>query len=289
MIRFKCEYTNLQNDGNVRCLSGRYSCVNFNLRKEVFLLAKMNKLITITTDFGDQLAAAQLKAVLADLGFDGQVIENHSVTAFSIIEGSFALALLAKFCPKGTTHVGVVDPGVGSNRRGIIIKTDKSWFVGPDNGLLFQAATSEKIRSVWKINESSISKDISPTFHGRDVFIKSAAYLSLGKQPEDFGSTKIPAKSLAKLYFKRGQVLHIDPYGNIKLHCLQKIYSCKKLTIKTRKNTFIVPFVKTFSDVPKGKPLAFLGSSQTLELAVNLKRADTFFRVKQGDILKIML
>lgn len=249
----------------------------------------MNKLITITTDFGDQLAAAQLKAVLADLGFDGQIIENHSVTPFSIIEGAFSLVLLARFCPKEAIHVGVVDPGVGSNRRGIIIKTNKSWFVGPDNGLLFQAATSENIDSVWEIKGSLISKNVSPTFHGRDVFIKSAAYLSLGKKPEDFGNTKIPAKSLVKLYFKTGQVLHIDPYGNIKLHCLQKIYSHKKLTIKTRKNTFTVPFVKTFSDVPKGKPLAFLGSSQTLELAVNLKRADTFFGVKQGDILKIML
>lgn len=249
----------------------------------------MNKLITITTDFGDQLAAAQLKAVLLDLGFNGQIIENHSVTPFSIIEGSFALALLARFCPKGTIHVGVVDPGVGSNRQGVIMKTEKSWFVGPDNGLLFQAAISEKVESVWKIKESLISRNPSPTFHGRDVFIKVAAYIALGKKPEDFGNTKIPAKSLAKLYFKSGQVLHVDSYGNIKLHCLQKIYSHKKLTIKTRKNTFTIPLVKTFSDVPKGKPLAFLGSSQTLELAVNLKRADTFFGVKQGDILKIML
>lgn len=249
----------------------------------------MNKLITITTDFGDQLAAAQLKAVLADLGFDGQIIENHSVAPFSIIEGAFSLALVSKFSPKGTVHVGIIDPEVGSNRRGIIIKTKKSWLVGPDNGLLFQAAISEKIESVWKIKESSISANVSPTFHGRDVFIKVAAYLALEKKPEDFGSINISDKSLVKFSYKTGQVLHVDPYGNIKLHCLQKIYSHKKLTIKTRKNTFIVPFVKTFSDVPKGKPLAFLGSSQTLELAVNLKRADILFGVKQGDILKIML
>lgn len=249
----------------------------------------MNKVITITTDFGDQLAAAQLKAVLTSLGFDGLLIENHSVTPFSIIEGAFSLVLVSRFSPKGTVHVGIIDPEVGSNRRGIIIKTEKSWLVGPDNGLLFQAATSEKIESVWKIKESLISKNVSPTFHGRDIFIKSAAYLSLGKQPEDFGSTKIPAKFLVKLYFKIGQVLHIDSYGNIKVHCLQKIYSHKKLTIKTRKNTFTVPLVKTFSDVPRGKPLAFLGSSQALELAVNLQRADTFFGVKQGDILEIML
>ena len=249
----------------------------------------MNKLMTITTDFGDQLAAAQLKAVLAGLGFDGLVIENYSVTAFSIIEGSFSLALVSRFSPKGTIHVGVVDPGVGSNRRGIIIKTDKSWFVGPDNGLLFQAAILEKIQHAWKIKELLVSKNVSPTFHGRDVFIKAAAYLSLGKKPEDFGSTKIPTKSLVKLSFKTGQVLHIDSYGNIKLHCLKKIYSHKKLIIKTRKNIFTVPLVKTFSDVPKGMPLAFLGSSQTLELGVNLKRADKFFGVKQGDILGIMI
>lgn len=249
----------------------------------------MNKLITITTDFGDQLAAAQLKAVLANLGFDGLVIENHSVTAFSIIEGAFSLALIARFSPKWTIHVGVVDPGVGSNRRGIIIKTKKSWFVGPDNGLLYQAAISEKIEFVWKIKESSISENVSPTFHGRDIFIKVAGYLALGKKPEDFGSISIPDKSLVKFSYKNGQVLHIDSYGNIKLHYLQEIYSHKKLIVKTRKQIFTVPLVKTFSDVPKGKPLAFLGSSQTLELAVSFKRADNFFGVKQGDILEIML
>lgn len=249
----------------------------------------MNKLITITTDFGDQLAAAQLKAVLADSGFDGQIIENHSVTAFSVIEGAFSLALISKFSPKGTVHVGVVDPGVGSNRRGIIIKTDKSWLVGPDNGLLFQAATNEKIRSVWKINESLISKNISPTFHGRDVFIKVAGHIALGKKPEDFGSINVSNNSLVKFSYKNGQVFHVDSYGNIKLYCSEDLNSHEKLIIKTRKNTFTIPFVKTFSDVPKGKPLAFLGSSQTLELAVNLDRADILFGVKQGDILKIML
>ena len=198
----------------------------------------MKKIITITTDFGDQLAAAQLKAVIADLNFDALVIENHSVTPFSIIEGAFSLALVSRFSPKGTVHVGVIDPGVGSKRRGIIIKTNKSWLIGPDNGLLFQAANNETIQQAWKIQESHISKEISNTFHGRDVFVKSAAYLSLGKSPADFGSTKIPITSLVKLYFKNGQVLHIDSYGNIKLHCLQEIYSHKKLLIKTKK-TFL--------------------------------------------------
>ncbi len=249
----------------------------------------MNKLITITTDFGDQLASAQLKAVLANLGFDGQIIENHSVAPFSIIEGAFSLDLVSKFSPKDSIHVGIVDPGVGSKRWGIIIRTDKSWFVGPDNGLLSRAAISEKILDVWKIKESSVSKNVSPTFHGRDVFIKVAGYLSLGKGPEDFGSIKIPTKSLVKLSFKNGQILHIDSYGNIKLYCPKELNSHKKLFIKTRKNIFTVPFVKTFSDVAKGKPLAFLGSSKTLELAVNFKRADKFFGVKEGDILKIML
>ena len=125
----------------------------------------MNKLITITTDFGDQLAAAQLKAVLLDQGFDGQIIENHSINAFSITEGAFSLALIARFSPKGTIHVAVVDPGVGTNRRGIIIKTARSWFFGPDNGLLFQAANNEIIQQVWKLQESDISKETSNTFH----------------------------------------------------------------------------------------------------------------------------
>lgn len=247
----------------------------------------MNKLITITTDFGDQLAPAQLKAVIATLGYTGRVIENHGVTAFSITEGAFEINLIARFSPIDSVHVGVVDPKVGSDRKGIIIKTKKSWLVGPDNGLLYITALEEGIESVWQLIEYQFGDDISNTFHGRDVFIKAAVYLSQSKKPEEFGSIKIDPSSIEQLNFKIGEVLHIDYYGNIKVFWPNNISGINSLTFEIGTKSYQVPIVKTFSDVEPGKPLALLGSSKTLELAVNLGRGNDFFGIKLGDVLKI--
>ncbi len=244
-------------------------------------------LITLTTDFGDQFSVSQLHTVLAGLGYNGKLIENHSVTPFSIIEGAFELMVTASFSPTKTIHVAVVDPGVGSNRRGVVVKTKYSWFVGPDNGLLYPAAKNEGIIKAWQLNETHIGDHISNTFHGRDVFIKVAVSLAQGKNPITFGSIALPIESLTSFVFKNGQVLHIDHYGNIKIYWTGPIGTKKIYTITTKRGTFIVPFVKTFSDVPRYKPLALLGSTGTLELAVNQKRGNRFFSVSVGDIVRI--
>ena len=253
------------------------SCNNLN----------MHSLITITTDFGDQFAAAQLRAVIASLNFDGQVIENHSVTPFNISEGAFELLTLAKFCPSGSVHVGVVDPGVGSQRKGIIIKTEKSWLVGPDNGLLYPLAKKETIQRVWQLQESKVSDYVSQTFHGRDVFIKAAAYLAHGKSPEEFSCLNIDSETLEKLDFKPGQVLHIDHYGNVKVYWPEKTQLDKTLEIKSHQKIPKLPIVNTFSDVPSGQPLALWGSSDTLEIAVNLGNAAKSLQINSGDCLDI--
>lgn len=246
-----------------------------------------HKLITITTDFGDQFSVSQIHAVLAGLGYNGKLIENHSVTPFSILEGAFELMVTASFSPTKTIHVAVVDPGVGSNRRGVVVKTKHSWFVGPDNGLLYPAAKAEGIVKAWQLIETHFGDNISNTFHGRDVFIKVAASLAQRKKPITFGSIAIPIESLTRLIFKNGQVLHIDHYGNIKIYWTGPISTKKIYTITTKGGTFTIPFVKTFSDVPSYKPLALLGSTGTLELAVNQKRGDRFFAVSVGDIVRI--
>lgn len=223
----------------------------------------MNNIITITTDLGDGFATSQLKAIVASLGFEGQLIENHDVTPFSIVEGAYGIWQLAKFCPPGTIHVGIVDPGVGSDRAGIIIKTKNFWLVGPDNGLLYLAAAADGIVKTWKINHDV---NISNTFHGRDVFIKQAVFLAQGKLPRGK-----EIKEIKRLSFREGQVLHIDHYGNAKIW---------------GKRTFGLPVVKTFSDVAEGEPLLLNGSSDLLELAVNLGSAKERFGLKLGQVLE---
>lgn len=230
----------------------------------------MQPIITITTDFGDDFAVSQLKAVIFSLGFKGQIIENHDVSSFSVLEGAYGIWQLAKFCPQNTIHVGIVDPGVGGERNGIVIKTRDFWFIGPDNGLLWKAACQNNILQSWKIDENYFGS-VSATFHGRDVFVKVAVLLSRNKSPEDFGCKSI--KNIKKLEFKNGEVLHIDNYGNA------KIFGNK---------TFGLPVVKTFSDVRVGQPLILNGSSDLLELAVNLNSAEDYFGLKLGQIIKCL-
>lgn len=247
----------------------------------------MRDLITLTTDFGDSFATAQLHAVIASLGFTGKIIENHDVTNFSIIEGAFRILTLSKFCPKDSIHIGIVDPGVGSDRQGIIIRTKNYWFVGPDNGLLYPAANKDGILTVWSLQESKISNYVSSTFHGRDVFIKAAVYLSQGRKPEDFHSLKTLTSHLKMITFQSGQVLHIDHYGNIKVYWPKHIIPERELIVKNKKFRLKVPIVKTFSDVLPRSPLAFLGSNLTLELAVNLGNAAKRYNIQTNDILNI--
>lgn len=247
----------------------------------------MSNLITITTDFGDSFAPAQLKAVVATLGYTGRLIENHSVSALCISEGAFQILTLSKFSPGGTIHLGVVDPGVGSRRHGIIIKSNNFYFVGPDNGLLYPAALEDKITTVWRIKESSIGGKISNTFHGRDVFIKVAVYLAQGKKPADFGSIVTTQDTLKKIIFKPGEVLHVDPFGNIKIYWPRDIRPGATLILFHKGITSEILITKTFSDVAEGTTLALLGSSNTLEIAINMASAAAYYGVKVGDVLTI--
>ncbi len=233
-------------------------------------------LITITTDFGDQFATSQLHAVVRKLEFDGHLIENHDVSPYAIVEGAYGIWQLSKHTPPRTVHLGVIDPGVGSERAGVVIKTSKYWFVGPDNGLLWPAANKYGIEKVWRLQESEFG-EVAQTFHGRDVFIKAAVYLAQGKTPEEFGCVPWEQEKLVKLEFEKGQIVHIDHYGNIKFYWDEKVKPGDKL--------FNVPVVHTFSDVELGQPLILNGSSELLELAINQGDAKSYFGLKLGDNL----
>lgn len=225
--------------------------------------------LIIVTDYGDQFAAAQVKAVALAEGFDGNWVENHSVTPFSVVEGAFQIKTISKYSPAGAVIVGVVDPGVGSSRKGLVIKTKREWLVGPDNGLLYQAARASGIEKAWEINERYFGKNVPKTFHGRDVFVKCEVLLTQGLRPDDIGCKQI--RRIRRLEFKQGQVVHIDAFGNVKVHANKK-----------PKN-----IASTFSDVAVGEPVVYWGSSDTLELAVNQGRGDDYFGVKLEEVIDI--
>lgn len=228
------------------------------------------KTIAITTDFNDQFATSQLHAVLDSMNFRGRLIENHNVSPYSIVEGSYAIWQLIKVSKKNTVHLGVIDPGVGSERDGIIVKTRNFWFVGPNNGLFWESIKKDGFIKAWKVNEKYFGT-IARTFHGRDVFIKSAVLISKDISPEKFRCQEIKLQRLVKLEFKDSQVVHIDHYGNLKVW---------------GDNTLGLPVVDTFSNLAIGKAGILKGSSDLLEIFVNQSSAKDYFKVKLGQVIK---
>lgn len=247
-----------------------------------------NSLITLTADFGDRFALAQVELVIHRINPQARfIVLCNEVTPFSILEGAFLLAKSYRFSPGGSIHIGVVDPGVGSERKGLLIRTANYWFVGPDNGLLYPAADDDGIEQVYVIDEQKVNSTGLTTFHGRDIFAPAAARLSLGESPLNFAEP-IDSTLIRPYGFEPNQVAHIDPYGNIKLTSSSERYKAgDQLNIDLTTGRIIIPFCRTFADVPAGELLAYRGSHNTLELARNLGSAAQVLQLAVGQRLEI--
>ncbi len=244
------------------------------------------RLITLTCDFGDRFAAGQVESVIYDINPKAKfILASKEVTPYSITEGAFIIEKFSQFTPSGSIHIGVIDPGVGSDRIGLIIKTREFYYVGPNNGLFYPAASRNGIEKVYRIDENKIGR-LSNTFHGRDIFAKVAAYLSLNQNITDFAAEIDPSRLIHHKY-QINQVLHIDPYGNIKLNNPADYRPGDKLELKINEKSYIIPFVKTFAQVKIGQPLAYKGSHETLEIAINQQNAAQKLQVKIEDTIDI--
>ena len=179
--------------------------------------------ITLTTDFGtSDWFVGTMKGVIAGIAPKATIIDlTHDLPPGDIRGGAFALAASYRFFPKGTVHVAVVDPGVGSRRKAIAVQTAKGFFVGPDNGVLSWALVKEKAKAVHALeNEAYFLKPVSQTFHGRDVFAPVAAHLSrgvpikkLGPALKDFVRLDWPEPRRQRGGIE-GEVVYIDRFGN---------------------------------------------------------------------------
>jgi S-adenosyl-L-methionine hydrolase (adenosine-forming) len=182
-------------------------------------------LITLTTDFGlrDPFVGI-MKGVILSINPEARLVDlTHQVESFDLGEASLALAQSYSHFPSGTIHVAVVDPGVGSERRPILVVTPTNRFVGPDNGvfsLVYDRETSFNVRHITA--EQYFRKPVSHTFHGRDIFAPIAAWLSAGLTPETFGGLITDYVRLAVAKPEsissgviRGAVLRVDKFGNL--------------------------------------------------------------------------
>lgn len=247
-----------------------------------------NKVITLTADFGDNFALAQVGLVISSINPEAKfMVISNNVTPFSILEGAFLLAKSCTYSPKESIHIAVVDPGVGTGRRGILLKTRNHWFVGPDNGLLYPAATEDGIEEAYCLDESLLNRRHSNTFHGRDIFAPAAARISLGEPPLNF-AIPISPDTVRPYCLEPDQVGHIDPYGNAKLTISPEGYKPgDRLCIDFTTGRISIPYCRTFADVPKGGLLAYWGSNDTLEIAQNLGSAAKTLNLTVGDKLRI--
>jgi S-adenosylmethionine hydrolase len=257
-------------------------------------------IITLTTDFGlRDPYVAEMKAVILSISPDTTIIDvTHKIEKFNIRMGAYVLASASLYFPKGTIHVAVVDPSVGTRRHPILIQAKNSYYIGPDNGVLALAAKNQGIEHVYEIsNRKLMMQKISNTFHGRDVFAPAAAHLANGTLPVNFGPEihDIVMSKFAKIVRRKntlvGEVLHIDDFGNIITNFgdieLRLINAKNAIGIKLKNVRLKLKLCKAYANVKPQEPLAIMGSHGFLEISINQGNAAETFKIQYGD--KIIL
>ncbi len=251
-------------------------------------------IITLTTDYGsaDPLVGT-MKGAMLSVNPAARIVDlTHAVEPYDVLDGALALAQAWSYFPEGTIHVVVVDPGVGTARRPILVRAAGHWFVAPDNGVLWPAVGGAESLAAWHITaQRYFRQPVSRTFHGRDIFGPVAAALSLSKEGGNFGPR---ITSIEKIPFPAPRleggrifatVLRVDHFGNLLTsltaqHAAEARASGKmRLTVGGAQ---ISRLVETFGEGAKGEAVALVGSSGYLEVAVNQGSAARLLGVGRG-------
>ncbi|MCU7786759.1 S-adenosyl-l-methionine hydroxide adenosyltransferase family protein [Pyrobaculum sp. 3827-6] len=253
--------------------------------------------IALLTDFGtrDYFVAA-MKGVILSINPRAVVVDiTHEVPPQDVWTGAFILASAYKWFPKGTIFVAVVDPGVGTERAPLLLRTRRYFFVGPDNGVLSLAAEEDGVEEVYRI-EARLPR-LSATFHGRDVFAPAAAYLSLGVEPRMLGT---PAAAWVRLGRPsaevaggeiRARTIYVDRFGNVYTSARGEVFQIASwgdvLCIEVGGRVIEAKFVETYGRARPGETVALINSEGYLEVAVAMGSAAAAHGLKAGLDLKI--
>jgi S-adenosylmethionine hydrolase len=249
--------------------------------------------ISLLTDFGlEQEYVGVLKAVILSVCPGADIVDVcHTISAFDIEEGAFMLRNFVEYSPVGV-HVVVVDPGVGTERRGIAVETERGdILVGPDNGILIEAIDVLKFkRAVALENEQYQLHPLSSSFHGRDVFAPAAGYLSRGISLSELGSAvtyddlavvRVPSPEESETEIQ-GMVLRIDRFGNLQTNIPGwMIPSKKRITVEIGGEILCIPHVKTFGEVHPGTLLLYEDADCMAALSQNQGDAAKFLDVEK--------
>jgi len=243
--------------------------------------------IVFMTDFGTANdAVAVCKAVIVGIAPDARLMDiTHQVTPFQIEEAARFLAGVTPYYPSGTIFLAVVDPGVGTSRKAVIVKTKKGqYFVLPDNGLISPVIERDGLDSAREITNTEwmLQPQVSSTFHGRDIFSPAAAHLAEGW---DFTLAGAVVQQLVQLTPKvstssengiEGDIIGLDdPYGSLISDIPGEEFKKlgyglgDRIPVQLNKKPLSVPYVKTFMDVQVGEPLLYIDSRGRVGLALN--------------------
>lgn len=276
----------------------------------------MSSIITLTTDFGyDDAYVAAVKGAILNVNPEANIIDIiHSIEPQNILQAAFILSAAYRYFPKQTIHMAIVDPGVGSERQGIILKTPSAIFVAPDNGILsyiiddlFSVESRSLTEQTHDLKEIVFKKGleaaaitdprfwrhpVSPTFHGRDIFAPVAAGLSLGISLYEFGEKinslhvlPIPKPSLDSEGNLVGRVLHVDHFGTLITNIKSNDLPGKDVMIEVA--GYCIQGISDYYAQNKGV-MAIVGSSGYLEISLRDGRACDFLGTTVGDEIKVI-
>jgi S-adenosylmethionine hydrolase len=262
-------------------------------------------IVTLTTDFGLRDSyVAQMKGTILSIALRVTIVDvTHAVSRHSIVQGAFVLSDVWRRFPDGTAHVAVVDPGVGTDRRPIALEVDGQYFVGPDNGLfssILETAEREKFtwrgvvltnRDYWR------ARDVSSTFHGRDIFAPAAAHLVNGTHLSHLGDplTDPVRLTLPTMHTEEGalhgEIVYVDGFGNCVTNIpADALHAVGSSSMRIASGTLAdVPLATTYALVPEGAPLALVGSHGYLEIAVRRGNAAAEYHLDPGTPVSVTL
>jgi hypothetical protein len=262
-------------------------------------------LVTFLSDFGlrDDFVGT-CHGVIARIAPDVRVLDiTHGIEPQQVLQGALVLANTLPYMPVGV-HLAVVDPGVGSGRRGLCVRSgDGRLLVGPDNGLLVPAA--EKLGgavAAWELTERRyMLEQVSATFHGRDVFAPAAAHLACGVDPAELGPAVDPDR-LVRLELRepevgtrrlRATVLYVDRYGNVQLNARREhaervgIEPGVRVELEVGNGQFFGVAARTFADARAGEIIVYEDAYETLAVAISGGRAAEVLGSDPGDVVSI--
>ncbi len=250
------------------------------------------RVIAFLTDFGlrDHYVGV-MKGVALSICPEAVLVDlTHEVDPQNIAQGAYLLGASFRYFPKGTVFVAVVDPGVGTERRGLCVVAEGRFFVGPDNGLFTLVYDRAQEFVAYELqNQTYFLPQQSTTFHGRDIFAPVAAHLARGLNPSTLGpqvadTVRLPWPQVSLEPGRiRGAVIYVDRFGNLVTNIPQEHLEGKfiKAVCFAGKR---LSFKRTYAEVASGEPLALIGSDGLLEIAVSMDSAAKFFG-QEGEVL----